>query len=180
MEGTNKIKPFYKIAIVGPESCGKTTLAKELTQLLNGCLVEEFAREYLSNYGPEYDLMTLLHINKIQLEKESEAEKSGKQWIICDTTPMVNEIWAQEVFGVVPEVISQSRPYTAYDFYLLCAPDLPWVADPLRENPFDRQRLFDIYHEKIKNANLPFGIVREQGEKRLEIAYAQLKTYFDL
>lgn len=180
MERKNPLKPYLKIAVVGPESCGKTTLARQLSVLLDGYLVEEFARAYLFQHGPEYSLETLVNINREQLQLEKRALESGKKWIFCDTTPLVIEIWAQEVFGTVPEAISKSHDPQSYDYYLLCAADLPWEPDPLRENPNDRDRLFEVYLNQIKGYRLNYTIVKGLGHERLSTAFLALKTYFKL
>src|SRR5688572_19522645 len=46
-------KPFI-ITIVGPESSGKTTLARELASIFGAPWVPEYAREYLEGLGRPY------------------------------------------------------------------------------------------------------------------------------
>jgi nicotinamide riboside kinase len=42
------------IAVVGPESTGKTTLAQQLALHFDGALAEEYSREYLHSIGRPY------------------------------------------------------------------------------------------------------------------------------
>ena len=52
-----------KIAITGPESCGKTTLSKALKKhYKESILVPEFAREYLHKLNSKYQYSDLLNI----------------------------------------------------------------------------------------------------------------------
>jgi nicotinamide riboside kinase len=51
-----------KIAIIGPESTGKSTLANQLSNELSFPLVPEFAREYLKNLNREYKYSDLSEI----------------------------------------------------------------------------------------------------------------------
>jgi nicotinamide riboside kinase len=60
-------KPFV-ITIVGPESSGKTTLARQLSNLYGSPWVPEFAREYLEGLGRSYTADDLEVIARGQLE----------------------------------------------------------------------------------------------------------------
>ena len=42
---------MYKVAIIGPESTGKSTLARELAEQFKGTYVPEYAREYVERKG---------------------------------------------------------------------------------------------------------------------------------
>ena len=65
-----------KIAITGPESSGKTTLAKKLsTNFKKSILVNEFAREYLKTVNGKYTYSDLIKIAKGQKEREFQASK---------------------------------------------------------------------------------------------------------
>ena len=39
---------MIRIAVTGPESSGKSTLSSSLASLVNGVLIPEYAREYLT------------------------------------------------------------------------------------------------------------------------------------
>ena len=71
---------MHKIIVTGPESSGKTTLSKSLSKNLNGKLVNEFARNYLTKNNNTYNIENLLEIAQNQLKLEN--QKS--QIIICD------------------------------------------------------------------------------------------------
>lgn len=60
-------KPFI-ITIVGPESSGKTTLARELASFYNAPWVPEYARDYLIGLGRPYQENDLIRIAEGQLE----------------------------------------------------------------------------------------------------------------
>jgi nicotinamide riboside kinase len=180
MEKNKGLSQSIKIAVVGPESCGKSTLAQQLTVLLEGILVPEYARYYLADKTEKYLLNDLIHIHEKQLELEQDALSRGNRYIVCDTSPLVIELWAAEVFGKIPTEISNTHQPHSYACYLLCAPDIPWVADPLRENPHDRERLFLLYQKKLDELKTPYGIVKGQGHQRLLNAYDFLKTFLQL
>ncbi len=58
-----------KIAFIGPESSGKTTLSKYFSSKYNAPLVEEFSREYLSKIQTNYAYSDLEIIAKTQFEQ---------------------------------------------------------------------------------------------------------------
>ena len=169
-----------KIAVVGPESCGKTSLAQQLTVLLEGIFVPEVARYYLEAKQEKYDLNDLILIHRKQLDLELEAESKGDRWIVCDTTPLVIEIWANEVFKTVPDEFINKVQEQSYGLYLLCSPDLPWEPDPLRENPKDRNRLFQLYKNQLDQRNLPYSVISGKGSERLSMAFESIKKTFGL
>ena len=119
-----------KIAITGPESSGKTTLANSLGDFYKCPVVKEVSRDYLKK-KTTYNYTDLLEIAKQQKKLELKLTKKNKL-IICDTTLQVIKIWSIEKFKKChPWILSQPDDYI---HYFLCKPDIPWVSDPLREN----------------------------------------------
>jgi NadR type nicotinamide-nucleotide adenylyltransferase len=172
-------KPSYKIAITGPESSGKSTLAIKLSNHYSAKLVEEYAREYLENLDRPYNQEDLDHIARKQFENEMIASKTGSPLIICDTDSLILEVWSRESFGGVSPVIQAISLNSSYDFTLLCSPDLPWQPDPLREHPseVERMRLFQIYKQKLKHYGRTFGVVTGIGESRTECAISHVNAF---
>jgi len=161
--------PYNRIAITGPESSGKTTLANQLHQKLGGTLIGEYARRYLEKTGGKYDKDDLDAIALGQM----------RQWIpahvhpfICDTEMTTMKIWSLEKFGKLSPLIEMLCDQQRFDIYLLCRPDIPWEDDPMRESPKDRERLFDIYAKMLTAAGRPYHII--EGQDRLNLALSIL------
>jgi NadR type nicotinamide-nucleotide adenylyltransferase len=159
-----------RIAITGPESTGKTQLAKELAAHFQANWVPEFAREYLSAKSQNYEIEDIIAIAQGQLKSEEKAAKETTGFLFCDTDFTVLKIWSQEVFTTCPHWIEEKFVQHSYDLYLLCYPDLDWEADPLRENPTDSLRLFKRYKNELKKASFNYAIVKGSGEARLKNA----------
>lgn len=138
-----------KIVITGPESSGKTTLAHRLAADLGVPCVKEYAREYLDLYGLDYKEADLLKIATGQREAILKAAAAKPKWIICDTDILTIKIWSQEKYGRVDPRILEQRTDPA-DLYILLRPALPWAADPQREHPLDRERLFFLYKKELE------------------------------
>lgn len=154
-----------RIVITGPESSGKTTLANALASYSHLPLVPEMSRLFLNERKGEYRSSDLLHIGQIQYNEE---QKRNKSHCICDTDLLTILVWANFKYGNVDPWISQKLGDLTGRFYILCKPDIPWEPDPLRENPNDRDELFDIYRHELEKRQAPYIIVGGSHEHRME------------
>ncbi|MEM9929640.1 MAG: ATP-binding protein [Bacteroidota bacterium] len=139
------------ILVTGPESSGKTTLARALAWALDGVFVAEAARDYLNQRDGQYTAADLPNIWALQQEAEDAARASSASFVICDTGPEVIRIWAEVKYGKATEATVRATEERHYDLTLLCQPDLPWQPDPLREapDPEARAALFQRYRATL-------------------------------
>jgi nicotinamide riboside kinase len=161
------------VCLTGPESSGKSTLARQLAAELAVPLVEEVARDYLSG-RLDYTARDVLHIAELQVTQEQAMRAATRGILICDTDISVIQIWWQEKYGDLVAEVEAALAARSPRVYLLLEPDLPWQPDPLRENPDDRQRLFDSYVTSLEDSGFPFRVVAGQGEARFRSALASL------
>ena len=173
--------------VVGPESCGKTTLAQQLSQALGAPVVPEVAREYLvgrlsksAQQPVAYDADDLLQIAVQQVAaEEGVCAQTTSGLVVADTDLVVIEIWWLEKFGTPTaefRALQRSRAGQRR-CYLLCYPDLAWEPDPLRENPSDRVRLFQRYLELLEQTGSDYRVIWGVGEQRRRRALAYLREY---
>ncbi|MGD1845442.1 MAG: AAA family ATPase [Salibacteraceae bacterium] len=167
-----------RIVLTGPESTGKTTLAKELATYFNTSWVAEIARELLPQLGRPYNYNDLLPIAEKQLELETLQLNQAKNWLFCDTGPLVVKVWSEFQFGKSDPKVADLVDAHTYDYYLLCDIDLPWEADPLRENPKDRKELYELYHNELQQRQFPFSKISGNGPERLKNALLALEQFF--
>ena len=161
---------MFKIVITGPESTGKSTLTNQIAVHYKALSIDEFARAYLSNLGRDYTKKDLTEIAKGQIEIEDKAMKKGLKFVICDTSLEVIKIWSEFKYKSCDSFITISLQQRQPDLYLLLQPDFPWVPDPLRENPNDRDALFELYKRELTSSKVPFYDIFGNGEKRFEMA----------
>lgn len=164
-----------KIAITGPESCGKTTLAVQLSAALNEPFSSEYARTFLVNLDRKYRQSDLDLIAKAQIENQQKAIENCRKYAIFDTDLSVIKIWSDVVYGDCSDFINTNFEANFADLYLLCAPDMPWEADPLRENPTNRDELFEKYEQLLKDYQLPYVVIAGNQKQRLETVLEILK-----
>jgi NadR type nicotinamide-nucleotide adenylyltransferase len=168
---------MLKVVITGPESTGKSTLAKQLADCFNVDMVKEYARTYLEKLDRPYEQSDLTAIAKGQIMLEDNALANNSRMIICDTSLEVIKIWSDFKYHSCDPFISDSYYKRKPHFYLLMTPDLPWQPDPLRENPFDRDELFEIYQKELISTGTPFYEILGNGEERLKMAKGVIKNH---
>ncbi len=159
-----------RIAITGPESTGKSQLAEGLALHYQTLWVAEYAREYLEKLNRAYNYDDILQIAKEQLKRENAAAEKANHFLFCDTDVTVTKIWCEFKYKHCHDWINETFLQHKYDLYLLCDTDIPWAFDPQRENPNEREELFQLYQQILKAAKFPFAIVSGIGALRLENA----------
>ncbi len=167
------MKNRLKIAITGPESSGKTTIARLIAEQINGFYVPEFAREFLELLDRDYTINDLDDIAKGQVQRWNSAPQD--EMLVCDTDWTVIRIWESFKYGSVKHTLyCTSSPDT---LYLLCKPDIEWEPDPLRENPDDRNELFDLYEQLLRETGLNYSISEGNVTNRLQNAVSLIEKY---
>lgn len=159
-----------KIAITGPESTGKSWLAENLAAHYKTNWVPEYAREYLDKNGLKYSIADLNKIAKGQYERMLQAENVNQGLFFLDTELVVIKIWSEVVFKKSPIFVEEMLSKQKIDMYLLCYPDLPWEFHPMRENPDNRDFLFELYENELKKQKFNYRVVKGMGEERLKNA----------
>ena len=152
-----------KVGIIGPESTGKSTLARYLAKRYKGTYVPEYAREYVERKGSKevtYD--ELCQIAKHQVEEMELIANSQKPIAFFDTELIVTKVWFDYAFGRVPEWLDEAIKQYPMDVYLLTYPDLPWEPDPARYNGSEqiRMELYKRYEAEIEALNIPYYIIK--------------------
>ena len=170
---------MFKVAITGPESTGKSTLAEKLAHHYKTDFVPEYSRTYLENFEGRYTENDVVEIAKGQHNLILEEEKKSSKILIADTEIVVCKIWVEYVFKHSNKVIDEILKQQDFDLYLLCDIDLPWTYDPLRENPNidERKELFEIYRNTLEQMKVPFEIVSGNDEVRVNNAIKVIEKY---
>ena len=154
-----------KIVFTGPECSGKTTICRAVAQELKVEWVEEYARQYLEEINRPYKEEDLLAIAKGQIAKEQAQIRNNTPFLLCDTSMLVIKIWSLVKYGRCHPWIEQQLQNDD-SIYFLCKPNIPWVADPLRESPDDRERLFLLYEKELLTMKKTYIVLQNREAKR--------------
>ncbi len=156
---------MMRIGIIGPESTGKTTLAKELAERYQGIYVPEYAREFVEKKGStEVTWDELCEIAKHQIDQMESSNLSPltSNLYIYDTELIVTKVWFDYAFGRWPEWLDEAIKQYPMDVYVILYPDLPWVPDPARSNGSDeiRMELFERYKQEVEALGIEHYLVK--------------------
>lgn len=155
---------MFKVGIIGPESTGKSTLARYLAKRYNGVLVPEYARDYMENLDRPYTYDDVVAIARYQIEHLQSITFNSSpltsQLYFFDTELIITKVWFEYKYGSCPDWLEKAIRAYPMDTYLLTYPDIKWEPDPVRENPAIRLELFERYEHEIQTLDIPYYVVK--------------------
>lgn len=161
-----------RVAVYGPESCGKTTLARALAEQFHTVWVPEYARIGLE-HGAPLSLASLRQFMRAQAASEDALARQANRRLICDTEPSVTPLWAELLLGESLE----APPPRHYDLTLLLRPDIPFEADAVRFAPGQREAFFDRCRAALERAGRRFVILEgDDFDERLRTAVRAIEN----
>lgn len=166
--GTTEI---IKIALFGPESTGKTTLAKQLAEYYKTEWVPEFARDYLQEKWDKNQLICdvddMLPIAYGQTQLENKSILIANKYLFCDTNLMVTKVFSEMYYNYCDPLLDQAALEHKYDLFFLTDIDVPWEKDDLRDSPEKRESVFAVFKQSLIDNKKPF--ITLSGDKNLRL-----------
>jgi len=170
---------IIKIAIVGPESTGKSTMSAYLAEHYRTIWVPEFARGYCEKLTEPPTWQDEINMFYGQLELEKELLPKANKLLICDTTFITVKIWSDEMFGSSPQEVLDALPQYKYDLYLLLNIDMAWQDDPLRDFPHMREHFMQVWYKELDALNANYKLISGQGEERYQNAINAIDVFLN-
>jgi NadR type nicotinamide-nucleotide adenylyltransferase len=167
---------LYRIALIGPESTGKSTLAQDLADHYQSIHVPEFSRAYMESLKRKYEKPDVIYCIAAQFESERKLISRANRILFVDTESIMGSVWMEDVYNTRSDLAEKLIRKYPYDLYLLCEPDLPFEEDPVRENPLRRDHFFNRYKDELIKRNFNFDIVSGIDEQRLKNAIAIIES----
>ncbi|UQD55262.1 DUF4301 family protein [Flavobacterium sp. K5-23] len=165
---------IIKIAMFGPESTGKTTLAIQLAEYYKTDWVPEFAREYLQNKWDDKqqicDVNDMLPIAYGQTQLENKKVTQANKYLFCDTNLMVTKVFSELYYNYCDPVLEKAAKEHQYDLFFLTDIDVPWEKDDLRDKPEGRASVFSVFKQSLIDGKKPFITLSGDKEFRLQQA----------
>lgn len=166
------VRLYYvtRVVVTGSESTGKTTLAARLAKRLGTRCAAEFARSYLDARPTPLDESDVEPIARGQIALEDrvrgEAARAGARVVVFDTDLVSTAVYARHYYGDCPPWIERAALERRAELYLLCHPDVPWIADPQRDQPHARDAMHALFEAKLREIGARWVDVRgEWGER---------------
>lgn len=167
------VRPYFvkRVAIVGPESTGKTTLAQKLAERFQTVWVPEFARGYLEEkYAPvRLDIShdDIEDIARGQAASEDQLARKANRLLVCDTDLITTVIWSEYFLGYCPDWIKQAAEARSYDLYLLMNIDTPWVAEAQRVGDHLRADFLRRFQRELESKERDYKLISGSYQGRL-------------
>lgn len=174
----DNVKKFYqkKIVIVGPESTGKSTMTKMLSDHFNAGYVHEYGRtlsEIRGSNMTEDDFRSIIAGHATLVNNVQELNRV----VIVDTEAYTTYLFA-EIYNVAndelrADILLQSHYKDDYDLYVLLAPTVKWVDDGIRVLPDQtvREKFFNDMKDYLDEKNRNYVIINDDNyETRLNNA----------
>ncbi len=168
-----------RVALLGGESSGKTTLARALTAAMGTAWVPEYGRELWEQVRRTLTADELVHVGQRQVEMEDAAQaecaRLGRRWLICDTTPLTTLQYCLHDHGHAPpalEALAERR----YDLAVLCVPDFEFVQDGCRRDDEFRREQHEWTVQRLAALAQPHITARGSVQARVNLVMQALAS----
>ena len=166
------------VCLHGPESTGKTTLARALAAHFTTVWVPEFGRIYCEIFGNECDLEDLRAIRHGHDLLAAAGRRKANELLILDTDAVMTAIWSDILIGTRPPELD--RIDDPADLYLLCNVDVPFEADRIRYFPSQttRDTMFAQTRAELERRELKFVTISGSRDQRFQSAVKAIISEF--
>lgn len=167
----------WRVVLTGPECTGKTTLARAIAARLDAPWVPEASRAYAEARG---GVLTAADVDPIARRTADALRHAAREApvLVADTDLVSTMVYARSYYGACPAWIEAACRATRGDLYLLCAPDLPWEADGVRDRPdaADRAAMHRAFDDALRALDVQVVHVTGTGETRVQQAIEAVLT----
>jgi len=195
-----------RVVLIGAESTGKTTLARQLAEHFQTAWVPEYAREHwerkIENLSadsppPAWTPEEFVHIAAEQQHRESIAARSANKVLICDTNAFATGTWferyhhawdARDVRDARDTRDARDARDTRVDaigqrdiahLYLLTKPDVPFVQDGVRDGEAIRNWMHERFATLLSTTGVPWVLIEGDFAQRLFTSIAAIERLMD-
>jgi NadR type nicotinamide-nucleotide adenylyltransferase len=166
-----------RIAVLGAESSGKSTLCEALARRYGTLWVPEYLREFVDTHKRVPFESDQYGIACTQRAREDAAAQAANGFLFVDTTPLMTALYSRVYWGRVDAELAALAATHDYALTLVTAPDTPWVADGLmRESEAVRQDVFTMLVRELDRRGIRFVLLEGDLPHRLRQVEAALKV----
>ena len=169
-----------KIAILGAECSGKTTLAQRLAaelthQGFSACFVAEALREWCDAHQRTPKASEQTDIAKLQIQRI--CDTPAVDYLIADTTALITAIYSEIIFSDTSLYPLALENQQGFDLTFVMGLDLPWVADGIQRDGVAIQSAFDAkLRHVLKGQGIGFSVIYGTGDERFDNAMTAVAT----
>ncbi|MER7279288.1 AAA family ATPase [Dactylosporangium sp. NPDC000244] len=151
------VKAWYtrRVCLIGAESTGKTTLARDLARQFDTVWLPERLRALGPDFGPA-DLALAAHG---QRAAEEALARRSRVALFCDTDLLSARLWSERLFGAAPPWLVEAAERQTQHLYLLCAPDVPYVGAERHNAPAERRDFHAAAERELIRLGRPYVLL---------------------
>jgi NadR type nicotinamide-nucleotide adenylyltransferase len=162
------MKQVLRVAILGAESSGKSTLAAALAAEYGTLWVPEYLREFVATEQRVPDEGDQYGIARMQLAREDAAAPNASRFLFCDTTPLMTAVYSRWYWGRVDAQLALLERRHDYACTIVTAPDSPWEADGLqRDSEAVRLAVHELLLQVLAEREIPYLLVAGSLPQRM-------------
>ena len=163
-----------RVVVVGAESTGTTTLARDLARALKTEWVPEYGREYSVIKQASCDEIwrseEFLEIAREQTRMEDQAARQANRILICDTNAFATCLWHRRYMGFDHGPLDEFAKGARADLYLLTGNEIPFVQDGLRDGEHIRDEMHQWFEAALARQQAPWVRICGSKQERLKLA----------
>ena len=153
------------ICLIGPESTGKTELARALAKHFGVEWVPEYAREYAEARNNQ---LTYADVEPIGRGEMATLDRGAP---IRDTDLISTVVYSRHYYDDCPAWIAGEARRRRADLYLLMDTDVSWAPDAARDSGGeDREDLFDAFRRALDEFETRWVVISGSWEARFQSA----------
>jgi HTH-type transcriptional repressor of NAD biosynthesis genes len=180
----DEIKPFFvkRIVVMGPESCGKSTLTQNLANHYQTNFVIEYGRLVYESNGNCVGIDDFIPISKGRQDLEDWMIKHSNKLLFCDTeditTYIFSKMYCPYEFSKVEEYfkeVLEKKP--KYDVYLLVKPDCDGVQDGTRQFLDERWNHYEMIKSELVSRGCNFVEIGGSWDNRFKESISVINDF---
>ncbi|MBX3247505.1 MAG: AAA family ATPase [Myxococcales bacterium] len=164
-----------RVALVGPESTGKSTIARALAARFGAYVVPEHAETMIAARVADPQALTKRDFEDFARGRRASEEtlaRFGGALLVCDSDALTTQLYAERFLGASPAWIADEAATSEYDLTLLFAPDVPWTDDHHRVDREGRDAFFSRMEALLRAHGRAPVVLRGDWRAREEAAIA--------
>lgn len=161
------------VCFYGPESTGKSTMAKHLAEIYKTEYVPEVARELIASN--DFSVDDIVRIGHAQTQRVKEKLKTANKILFCDTDLITTQIYSRHYLNAVPPILFELEKEISYDHYFLFDIDVPWINDGLRDLGNRREEMMRVFKSELSVRGIVPTLVKGRWPEREATISGKLK-----
>ena len=168
-----------RVCVVGAESTGSTTLARDLAVHYRTAWVPEYGRFYYEGrmHSPgaaEWDTSEFVRIAREQQRLEDALARHANRVLICDTDALATCLWHERYVGCRSAEVERIADERRYDLYVLTGDEIPFEQDDTRDGEHIRHAMHARFEQVLSERGAPWLLVTGTRAQRLERAVREI------